>query len=512
MDFFSYLISLLHRVSYEDGDSMNMNFSVYQDIRMRTNGEIYLGVVGPVRTGKSTFIRRFMESLVLPFVVEGTQIAEMTDELPQAAQGKTIMTTEPKFVPAKAAELTLGEQAHCKVRLIDCVGFMVDGVEGHLENGVERMVHTPWFDSEVPFSKAARIGTEKVIHEHATVGIVMTTDGSFSEITRSAYEAAEEEIVQELKQIGKPFLIVLNSNHPFAEETVNLAKVLTKKYQVSVLPMNILQFGQKDGQELLEKLLYEFPIVRWHFEIPEWTRLLPEDHRVMQALLKTARKRMQSMRVMNQVLADDIPLEGELVSEIRKNMVNPATGEVDVRLCVPQSCYYEYISELTGETIANEGELVHLLVELSEGKQQVNSLAEAFEHVHRKGYGVVKPQLSEIMLSEPQLMKHGNKFGIRIKAYSPSIHLIKANIETEIAPIVGSREQAEGLLSYMREEGKDKQAFLNINIFGKTVGELVEDGIGQKIAMMDEDSQQKLMESMEKIVNDLNGGMVCIII
>ncbi|MBE5905259.1 MAG: stage IV sporulation protein A [Lachnospiraceae bacterium] len=491
---------------------MDMNFSVYQDIRMRTNGEIYLGVVGPVRTGKSTFIKRFMEACVLPFLTDEVGRQEAIDELPQAAQGKTIMTTEPKFVPAKAAEIVLDEQTKCRVRLVDCVGFMIDGVEGHMENGTERMVHTPWFDSEIPFSKAARVGTQKVIHEHATLGIVMTTDGSFTDIPRMAYEVAEEETVQELKKIGKPFVVVLNTNHPYAEETKTLAKTLRERYQVTVVPMNVEQFSQKDGQELLETLLYEFPIMRWYFEIPEWTRTLPEENEVMESLLKTGRQMIQHMQVMNQVMGKE-PISGEgLVSEVRKKEINPAGGEVVFTLLVPQSCYYGYISNLTGETIAGEAELLNLLVELSSQKKRVSSLAEAFDNVHRKGYGVMKPQLSEITLKEPQLVKHGNKYGIKIKAFSPSVHLIKANIETEIAPIVGSREQAEGLLAYMKEEGKEKSDFLNINIFGKTVGELVEEGMQRKIAMMDEESQRKLMESMEKIVNDLNGGMVCIII
>lgn len=488
------------------------SFSVYQDIRNRTGGEIYLGVVGPVRTGKSTFIRRFMETSVLPLVKDEALREEMRDELPQGAQGKTIMTTEPKFVPAKAVELSLDEQTRCKVRLIDCVGFMIEGVEGHQENGKERMVHTPWFDTEVSFQKAATIGTEKVIHDHATLGVVMTTDGSFTEISRQNYEPAEEETVRQLKKIGKPFVMILNTRRPYASETTELVQELRQKYDVTVVPMNVEQMHEKDVEELLEQLLYEFPITRWYFSTPEWTQTLTEESEVLSSFLATARGILDSCHSMRDIRTQ-LPSTGEgLVTEVVKKQVEPAKGEVTLEFVIPGKCYYEYVTQLTKEEVKNEAELLELLKDLSAQKGRLKQLSEAYEGVGQKGYGVLTPRLSEIAIDQPELVKHGNKYGIRIKAFSPSVHLIRANIETEIAPIIGSKEQAEDLLNYMVKEGKAKEDFLNINIFGKTVGELIEDGMRTKIAMMDEESQLKLQESMEKIVNDLNGGMVCIII
>ena len=486
-------------------------WELYQDIRQRTNGEIFIGVVGPVRTGKSTFIKRFMELCVLPFMEDETAYSQTLDELPQAAQGKMIMTTEPKFVPAKAATIAMDENTKFRVRLIDCVGFMVQGVEGHLEDGKERMVHTPWFDTEVPFTKAARIGTEKVIHEHATLGIVMTTDGSFTGIDRASYEPAERETVQQLKKIGKPFLLVLNCEKPYSESTRELAERLKKEYQVDVLPMNVEQMSKEDACNLLQNLLYEFPVTRILFQIPRWAQTLELDHRVYQDLLGNARNLMEKYRAMSSMKEGEVKPEG-LVEEIHKRKADLAKGEILFELKLPERCYYENISELTGEQIEGEYELIELLKQLTKSKAVFDKVADAFTAVSQKGYGVVMPQLSEIEIEEPQLVKHGNKYGIRIKAYSPSIHFIKANVETEIAPIIGTKEQAEGLLEYMKQGRESQEGFLNVNIFGKTVGELVEDGMKTKIAMMDEESQMKLQETMQKIVNDSNGGMVCIII
>ncbi|MGN0170564.1 MAG: stage IV sporulation protein A [Lachnospiraceae bacterium] len=486
-------------------------WELYQDIRQRTNGEIFIGVVGPVRTGKSTFIKRFMELCVLPFIDDEATYNQTQDELPQAAQGKTIMTTEPKFVPAKAVEIALDENTRFRVRLIDCVGFMVQGVEGHMEDGKERMVHTPWFDTEVPFTKAARIGTEKVIHEHATLGIVMTTDGSITGIDRTNYEPAEKETVMQLKKMGKPFLIVLNCEKPFSEHARELASRLKKEYQVDVLPMNVEQMSKDDAFNLLQNLLYEFPVTRIFFQIPRWTQTLDTDQKVYQDLLQNARKLMEKHKTMSGLQEMEYQPEG-LVEEIHKRKTDLAKGEILFEFKLPERCYYENISELTGEKIDGEYELIELLRALARSKAMFDKVADAYTSVSQRGYGVVIPGLEEIDIEEPQLVKHGNKYGIRIKAYSPSIHFIRANVETEIAPIIGTKEQAEGLLDYMKQGRESQEGFLNVNIFGKTVGELVEDGIKTKIAMMDEESQMKLQETMQKIVNDSNGGMVCIII
>ncbi len=491
---------------------MTREWELYQDIQRRTNGEIYIGVVGPVRTGKSTFIKRFMELCVLPYMEDEVAVNQTTDELPQAAQGKTIMTTEPKFVPAKAVEIELDEKTSCKIRLIDCVGFMVEGVEGHLEDGRERMVRTPWFDTEVPFSKAAHIGTEKVIHEHATLGIVMTTDGSFTDLQREAYEVAEKETIHQLKKIGKPFLIILNCQKPYSEAAKNLAEKMEESYQTKVFPMNVEQMTKDDADKMLQKLLYEFPITKLYFSIPKWTQTLNYDHKVYSSLIENAKEIMSRNYTMSDVMDKGVGEPIGIVEEIRKGQIDLSTGEVGFELTVPERFYYENISELTGEKIEGEYELINLIRELAGSRGVFSKVEEAFHAVTQKGYGVITPQLEDIEVDEPQIVKHGSKYGIRMKALSPSIHLIKANIETEIAPIIGTKEQAEGLLEYMKQGKESEEGFLNTNIFGKTVGELVEDGIRTKIAMMDEASQMKLQETMQKIVNDSNGGMVCIII
>ena len=353
-------------------------WELYQDIKQRTNGEIYIGVVGPVRTGKSTFIKRFMELCVLPYMDDEVLSNQTTDELPQAAQGKTIMTTEPKFVPSKAAKIQFDDQTSCRIRMIDCVGFMVDGVEGHMEEGKERLVHTPWFDTEVPFSKAARIGTEKVIHEHATLGVVMTTDGSFTGIERAAYESAERETIEQLKNIGKPFLMVLNCMRPYADATRTLAEELQEKYEVTVLPMNVEQMNKDDASELLQRLLFEFPVSKIFFHIPRWTQTLHREHEVYQSLIDNAKVLMGEYDTMNKAMNKGLPKPEGLVEQIRRNEVNLATGEIAFELTVPERCYYENISELTGEKIEGEYELIELIRGLAKSKGVFEKVESAF--------------------------------------------------------------------------------------------------------------------------------------
>lgn len=488
-------------------------WELYQDIKERTKGEIYVGVVGPVRTGKSTFIKRFMELCVLPHISDETLKTQTVDELPQAAVGKTVMTMEPKFVPAKAILIPLQDDTELRVRLIDCVGFMVQGAEGHLEEGKERMVRTPWYDTEVPFSKAAQVGTEKVIKEHSTLGIVMTTDGSFTGIPRYAYESAEKETIEQLKQIGKPFLIVLNCQKPYSEEAKQLAIKLKETYGVCVICINAEQMSYEEALSILRNLLYEFPVNRIEFEIPRWTQTLSVEHKIYNCLIQNAKKIMTEKHTMRQILEEEKMQSDEIVESISRQEVDLALGKVVYKFQIPDKYYYENISELTGQKIEGEYELIDLIRNLSKSKELFEKVKDAYNSASQGGYGVITPNLDEIVIEDPQIVKHGNKYGIQMKALSPSIHLIKATIETEIAPIIGSKEQAEGLLSYMKagkEEGED--GMLNVNIFGKTVGELVEDGMRAKIGMMDGDSQQKLQDTMQKIVNDKNGGMICIII
>lgn len=493
-------------------------FHLYNDMKMRTNGEIYIGVVGPVRTGKSTFIKRFMDLMVIPNVEEEHSRQQLVDELPQSAQGKTIMTTEPKFVPKEAAAIRLSGEVEVKVRLIDCVGFMVEGASGHIEDGGERMVRTPWFDYEVPFVKAAEIGTQKVIRDHSTIGIVVTTDGSFTEIGRAAYEPAEERTVSELKRIGKPFLVLLNSLKPYSAETVRLSKELGVKYGVGVLPVNCDQMHKEDIDRILEAVLYEFPVTKIDFFIPKWMEMLENQHMMKKAMIDESRKIMEDISFIKDISSvrerflQRAKEEESCIESINVEQVDLSEGTARVRFIVPDKYYYENISELTGTQITGEYQLIAMLKELSASQKEYRKVNGAMEAVRQKGYGVVTPELSEVVLEAPVVIKQGSKFGVKIKAQSPSIHMIKANIETEIAPIIGSQQQAEELVEYLNNSQETESGIWETNIFGKSVGELVEDGIRGKITQMDEESQMKLQETMQKVVNDRNGGMVCIII
>lgn len=491
--------------------STKKEFDLYKDIQNRTGGELYLGIVGPVRTGKSTFIKRFMDIMVLPYMEDVHSKERTIDELPQSAQGKTIMTTEPKFIPKDAAEIALEDGTKVKVRLIDCVGFMVDGATGHMEGTEKRMVKTPWFDYEIPFVEAAAVGTEKVIRDHATVGIVLTTDGSIGELERGNYIDAEEKTVQELNQIGKPFVIVLNSRKPYSEETARLSDELREKYQTAVIPVNCEQLRKEDVYRILENILYEFPVVRVEFYIPKWAEMLDMTHPMKAEIVRIASDILAGMKKTKDVYKQEMKPE-QYVSRIKMEELDLSSGCVRIRMDIAEKYYYENISALTGVPVQGEYELISMIKEMAGRKEAYEKVADAFQAVQMKGYSVVGPGLSDIKMEEPVLIRHGNKFGVKIRATSPSIHMIKANIETEIAPIVGSEEQANDLIQYIRDGQKSEQGAWETNIFGKSIGELMEDGIRGKINMMDDESQMKLQDTMQKIVNDSNGGLVCIII
>ena len=494
-------------------DNINTSaYDIYKDISERTRGDIYMGVVGPVRTGKSTFIKRFMDLMVLPKMEDVHSRERTVDELPQSAQGKTIMTTEPKFVPKEAAQILLADDISVNVRLIDCVGFMVEGASGHMEEGAERMVKTPWFDYEIPFTQAAELGTQKVIKEHSTIGIVITTDGSFTELPREAYVPAEERTIQELKRLGKPFIVLLNTPRPYSEETVKMAEELMNRHKVTVLPVNCEQLRREDILHIMENILYEFPVARVDFFMPKWVEMLEQAHRIKASIIENARNILQNISYARDVRKLDFTPLGEYIKRMKLEKLDLAKGRIQVRMEIDEAYYYENISELTGVPIQGEYQLISMVKELARMKQEYGKVASAMEAVRQKGYGVVTPQLADIEIQEPVLIRHGNKFGVKIKASSPSIHMIRANIETEIAPIIGSEEQANDLISYIKESKGEENGIFRTNIFGKSVGELVEDGIRSKITLMDDDSQMKLQDTMQKIVNDSNGGLVCIII
>lgn len=491
---------------------MKEQFDVYQDIKERTGGDMYIGVVGPVRTGKSTFIKRFMETLVIPAMEDGAEKERTIDELPQSGSGRTITTTEPKFIPKQAANIALNEDASVNVRLVDCVGYMVDGATGHLEEDKERLVKTPWYDYEIPFTKAAHIGTKKVMTDHATIGIVITGDGSYGELTRENFEPVEKELVEEMKQQGKPFIVILNSTRPGSKETMEMAEELTGEYGVKVLPVNCDQLKAKDILEILKHILLEFPISQISFFIPKWAETLDADHPIKQAVLDYAKEVLQGVSGMKNVYEMPIP-DNEYISDVMISNLNLKDGNVNLKIVIPENYYYEMLTNLLGAPVENEYDFLTMLKEVAGRRKEYEHVADAMNSVQMKGYGLVMPDKENISLEEPELIKHGTKYGIKIKASAPSLHFIKANVSTEIAPIVGTEEQAKDFLANMKEQLKTSpEALWKINIFGKTVEQMVEEGLVSKSNKINDDSQIRLQDTMEKIINDSNGGMVFIII
>lgn len=489
------------------------NFNVYSDIQARTNGEIYIGVVGPVRTGKSTFIKRFMEQMVLPEIEDEHVKERARDELPQSAAGKTIMTTEPKFIPKEAAKIPLGDEIEAKIRLIDCVGFMVEGAAGHIENDAERLVKTPWFDYEIPFTQAAELGTRKVITDHSTIGLVITTDGSFGEIKRQSYTEAEEKTVKELKALDKPFLILLNSTRPYSDETKTLAEQMQETYGVQVMPVNCEQLKREDIRRIMEAVLTEFPVAEMDFMIPKWLEILPQDHWLKSHVIQEVRELMKKISHMRDVQGELLTEPDESIRRMKVTERKMADGSVTVEVDVDDGCYYQILSDYVGVPIEGEYQLMQTLRRLAAMEKEYEKVEDALSQVRLKGYGVVTPDRGEIVLDEPQVVRHGNKYGVKMKAQAPSINLIKAHIETEIAPIVGSEQQASDLIAYIKANAKESEDGLwNTNIFGKSVEQIVSDGIQAKISQMTEDCQLKLQDTLQKIINDSNGGMICIII
>ncbi len=498
--------------------SSTNTYDLYRDIQERCGGEIYIGVVGPVRTGKSTFIKRFMDLEVLPGIEDVHSRERARDELPQSATGKTIMTTEPKFIPKEAVEIKITDDIKVKTRLIDCVGFMVDGAVGHIENNVERMVRTPWFDHEIPFTQAAEIGTKKVIRDHSTIGIVVTTDGSVTELPRDAYVNAEERTILELKKIGKPFIIVLNSKKPYAAETVELAKSLSEKYKVSTIPINCEQLRKEDITRLLEGVLEEFPVTRIDMQVPKWAEMLPLTHPIKEELLRCMKDFMSNVSYMKDIdnlndWLDKIKENMSYIDGVKIDKVDMSDGSVCLQAGLDNKYYYEFLSDMTGVDIDGEYSLIQVIRDMAGMRREYEKVEDALDSVRRSGYGVVAPMREEVELSEPEIIKQGNKYGVKINAKAPSVHLISADIRMEISPIVGSEEQARDLVNFINENSKNPEVGIwNTNIFGKSIEQIVEDGIQSKMNVMTENSRSKLQETIYKVINDGNGGLVCIII
>ncbi len=489
------------------------NFQVYNDINARTNGEIYIGVVGPVRTGKSTFIKRFMEMLVIPNIEDENERRLCIDELPQSSGGRTIMTTEPKFIPKEGATIALNNDCRLKVRLIDCVGFMVEGARGHIENEHERLVKTPWSEEGMPFSQAAEMGTRKVINDHSTIGIVVTSDGSFGDIERRSYEEAENKAIDELKAMGKPFVVLLNSLKPYSIETVRLADSIAAQKDVACIPVNCEQLKKDDITEIMYSMLMEFPVSRVDFFIPKWVEMIPDDHKLKIDLIENVKNNLKDINMLRNFDNRKYIIDSEYIKSFNTVSYSPQNGIAVINIEFDEQYYYQILSDLSGITIENEYGLIKTLKVLASKKEEVSEIASAYEQVKMTGYGVVEPSMEYIELEEPELIRHGNKYGVKIRAISPSIHMIKADIETEIAPIVGTKEQAEDLIKYMSDNGHDgADGIWDTNIFGKTIRQLVEDGIHGKISRLSDESQQKLSDTIKKVINESNGGLVCIII
>lgn len=485
-------------------------YKVYQDIKARTNGEIYIGVVGPVRTGKSTFIKMFMNQMVIPNISGENDRQLALDELPQSASGKTIMTTEPKFIPKDAVSINVGDNIDMKVKMIDCVGYVVKEAEGQFEDGKERMVRTPWYEYDIPFSKAAEIGTDKVITNHSTVGIVVTTDGSFGELPRESYIDAEKKTIEKLKEIGKPFVVLLNTDKPSGNQARSLADELSNTYGASVVPVNVEQLKSSDITYIFRELLMSFPVTAIYFDIPKWLEVVDNDSEVKKSIIFDAVQINSAVNYLRDIDGMEFP-ENSHVKNYKCDNINMADGSINISIDIHSNFYYQMLSDMMGTEISNEYDFITELKMMSDNKKYCSNVMGALEQVNLNGYGLVMPEKSNIQLGSPEVIKTGGKFGVRITANAPSINMIKANITTEIMPLVGSKEQADDLITYI-SDNSDGEDMWGVNIFGKTIEQLVDDGLNNKVSKIGAESQNKLQNTMEKIVNDGNGGMVCIII
>lgn len=489
--------------------------SLYHDIAKRTGGDIYLGVVGPVRTGKSTFIKKFMELMVLPNIVEEKDRLRAVDELPQSSGGKTITTTEPKFIPDEAVEVQFDENFTMQVRLVDCVGYTVDSALGYADERGERLVMCPWADEEIPFQNAAEIGTQKVIKDHSTLGLVVTTDGSFSEIPREDFHEPEERVIEELNEIGKPFVILLNSQEPESINCQELRDELAEKYQAPVIACNCQRLDKKTVDAILTEALYEFPISQINVILPDWVEVLEEDHwlkesykDIIMGIMDSAGK-VRGLRKALEPISDEF----EYVTRVSLSHLDLGSGDAEVRFECPGDLFYTVLSESTGHEIDNAGELFKHMKDLVRAKREYDKIEDAYVAAKSQGYGIVPPSLDEMIMDEPEIIRQGTRFGVRLRASAPSYHMVRVDVESEIAPIVGSEKQSEDMVNFLMDEFEDNpEKIWESNIFGKSLHSMVKDGIQTKLNNLPPSAQEKLQDTLEKIINEGNGGLIAIIL
>ncbi|MCQ2513753.1 MAG: stage IV sporulation protein A [Ruminococcus sp.] len=488
--------------------------NVYQDISRRTDGDVYIGVVGPVRTGKSTFIKRFMDALVLPNIRDENIYRRTVDELPQSSAGKTIMTTEPKFIPEESVEISLDKNTTLNVRMIDCVGYIVNSAIGYNEEDMPRMVKTPWSENEIPFDDAAEIGTKKVITDHSTIGLVITTDGSFSDLPREDYIESEKRVIAELKAIDKPFIVLLNSIEPNSQSVQLMAGQMATEYQVPVLPVSCMELDENEIKRILAQLLFEFPIREIKVDIPKWVVRLDKEHWLKSVVfdyIRNSAGKTGKIREIQQMLNEVTACE--YISSAQLTNLDLGRGYATISVGIDSALFYKVLSEQTELEISDECALLDCISRLSKKQKEFDKIAQAYEQVKESGYGIVMPTIDELTLEEPQIIKQSGKYGIKLKASAPSIHMMRIETQTEVTPIVGSEQQSEELVSYLLKEFEENpEKIWESNIFGKSVHELVNEGLHNKLYRMPSDARRRIGETIEKIINDGCNGLICIIL
>lgn len=487
---------------------------IFKDISKRTDGDIYLGIVGAVRTGKSTFIKKFMELIVLPNIEEESERARALDELPQSAAGKTIMTTEPKFIPNQAVTVNVDEGLDVNVRLVDCVGYAVEGAKGFEDENGPRMIHTPWYEDPIPFHDAAEIGTRKVIQEHSTIGVVVTTDGSIGEIPRGDYEDAEARVVDELKEVGKPFVMVVNSVKPTSKEAEFLRQDLKEKYDIPVLAMSVESMSEHDVYNVLREALYEFPVLEVNVNLPSWVMVLKEDHWLRenyQEAIQTTVKNIKRLRDVDQIVGEFA--DYDYIDKANLAGMEMGEGVAEIDLHAPDHLYDQILKEIVGEEIRGKDHLLQLMQDFSYAKREYDQVSGALQMVKQTGYGIAAPTIADMILDEPEIIRQGSRYGVRLKAVAPSIHMIKVEVESEFAPIIGTEKQSEELVRYLMQDfEEDPLSIWESDIFGRSLNSIVREGIQAKISLMPENARYKLKDTLERIINEGSGGLIAIIL